>query len=46
MSQSLFHWCILIQDIPDSSATKDDRTVVVGRLPFTIAKLRLLAIEV
>jgi hypothetical protein len=35
MSQSLFHWCVLLQSVPESLVNKGDRAVIVDDLPFT-----------
>ena len=35
MNQSLFHWCVLLQPIPESLMQKGDRAVIVDELPFT-----------
>jgi hypothetical protein len=31
----LFHWAILLQDIPDSAVRRGDRGVIVDELPFS-----------
>jgi hypothetical protein len=35
MNQSLFHWCVLLQNVPESVVNKGDRAVIVDELPFT-----------
>ena len=37
MSQLLFHWCVLLQDVPESLVREGDRAVVLDLLPFAIA---------
>ncbi len=35
MNQSQFHWCVLLQSVPESLILKGDRAVIVDKLPFT-----------
>ena len=35
MNQSLFHWCVLLQPVPETLIQKGDRAVIVDELPFT-----------